>query len=490
MPAESPHFKPTLGLTDATMIVAGSMIGSGIFIVSADIVRNVGGAGWLILVWLITGFMTLTAAVSYGELSGMFPKAGGQYVYLKEAYNPLISFLYGWSLFAVIQTGTIAAVGVAFSKYAAYIFPSFNDDRYSFQFQTGINACGNPTYFRINHAQIVSILLIALLTFTNTRGIKGSKWIQNIFTSTKLLALFGLIIAGFIAFHPEVWHANWSAAWTATKTTLKDACNPSLGFNVNSIGGAALLGGIAAAMVGSVFSSDAWNNVTFIAGEIKNPQKNIGLSLFLGTLIVTIIYVCANLMYLAVLPMNEIAHAEKDRIAVTAAHVIFGKSGTVIIALLIMVSTFGCNNGLILSGARVYYTMAKDKLFFRQAGKLNKNSVPQWALWAQFVVASILCLSGKYGDLLDMISFVVVIFYVLTILGIFILRKKKPDLPRPYKAFGYPFLPLLYILMGTSFCILLIIYKPEYTWPGLIIALLGIPLYYIAQSGSRKNQED
>ena len=490
MPAADPVFKPTLGLSDATMIVAGSMIGSGIFIVSADIVRNVGSAGWLILVWLITGFMTLTAAVSYGELSGMFPRAGGQYIYLKEAYNPLVSFLYGWSLFAVIQTGTIAAVGVAFSKYAAYIFPSFNDDRYTFRVQTGVNACGNPTYFSINHAQIVSILLIGLLTYTNTRGVKGGKWIQNIFTSTKLLALFGLIVAGFIAFHPEVWHANWSAAWVATKSSLKDACNPALGFDIHSIGGAALLGGIAAAMVGSVFSSDAWNNVTFIAGEIKNPQKNIGLSLFLGTLIVTVIYICANLMYVAVLPLDQIAHAEKDRIAVAASQVIFGKSGTIIIALLIMVSTFGCNNGLILAGARVYYTMAKDKLFFRQAGTLNKNAVPQWALWAQFIVASVLCLSGKYGDLLDMISFVVVIFYVLTILGIFILRKKKPDLPRPYKAFGYPVLPMLYILMGTSFCVLLIIYKPEYTWPGLIIALLGVPLYYIARAGIAKNQSN
>jgi len=470
------------------MIVAGSMIGSGIFIVSADIVRNVGGAGWLILVWVITGFMTLTAAVSYGELSGMFPKAGGQYVYLKEAYNPLVSFLYGWSLFAVIQTGTIAAVGVAFSKYAAYLIPELSEDNHILRFQTGMNSCGDPTYFNISAAQIVSILLIGLLTYTNTRGVKGGKWIQNIFTTTKLLALFGLIVAGFIAFHPEVWHANWSAAWEATKSSLKDVCNPSLGFNINSISGAALFGGIAAAMVGSVFSSDAWNNVTFIAGEIKNSQKNIGLSLFLGTLIVTVIYVCANLMYVAVLPMNGIAHAEKDRIAVAASQAIFGKSGTYIIALLIMVSTFGCNNGLILSGARVYYTMAKDKLFFRQAGKLNKNSVPQWALWAQFVVASVLCLSGKYGDLLDMISFVVVIFYVLTILGIFILRKKRPDLPRPYKAFGYPLLPILYILMGTSFCILLIIYKPEFTWPGLIIALLGIPLYYIAHSGNRRNK--
>jgi basic amino acid/polyamine antiporter, APA family len=488
MPAESHSFKPTLGLMDATMIVAGSMIGSGIFIVSADIVRNVGGAGWLILVWVITGFMTVTAAVSYGELSGMFPKAGGQYVYLKEAYNPLVSFLYGWSLFAVIQTGTIAAVGVAFSKYAAYLIPALSEDNHIMRFQTGVNACGDPTYFTISAAQIVSILLIGLLTYTNTRGVKGGKWIQNIFTSTKLLALFGLIIAGFIAFHPQIWHANWSAAWVATKTSFKDACNPSLGFNINSISGAALFGGIAAAMVGSVFSSDAWNNVTFIAGEIKNPQKNIGLSLFLGTLMVTVIYVCANLMYVAVLPLNEIAHAEKDRIAVAASQVIFGKSGTYIIALLIMVSTFGCNNGLILAGSRVYYTMAKDKLFFKQAGRLNRKAVPQWALWAQFIVASVLCLSGKYGDLLDMISFVVVIFYVLTILGIFILRKKKPDLPRPYKAFGYPVLPFLYILMGSSFCILLIIYKPEFTWPGLIIALLGIPLYYIANAGNRKNK--
>ena len=488
MPAESHSFKPTLGLTDATMIVAGSMIGSGIFIVSADIVRNVGGAGWLILVWLITGFMTLTAAVSYGELSGMFPKAGGQYVYLKEAYNPLVSFLYGWSLFSVIQTGTIAAVGVAFAKYAAYLIPALSEDNKLLSFQTGTNSCGAPINFTVSAAQLTSIGIIALLTYTNTRGVKGGKMIQNIFTSTKLLALFGLILAGFVVFHATTWHANWEHAWVATKSSLKDACNPSLGFNIQSIGGAALFGGIAAAMVGSVFSSDAWNNVTFIAGEIKNPQKNIGLSLFLGTLIVTVIYVCANLMYVAVLPLNEIAHAEKDRIAVTASQVIFGRSGTYIIALLIMVSTFGCNNGLILSGARVYYTMAKDKLFFRQAGKLNNRSVPQWALWAQFIVASILCLSGKYGDLLDMISFVVVIFYVLTIIGIFILRIRKPDLPRPYKAFGYPVLPILYILMGSSFCILLIIYKPEFTWPGLIIALLGIPLYFIANAGNREKQ--
>ncbi|HNP20453.1 MAG TPA: amino acid permease [Panacibacter sp.] len=486
MAETSASFKPTLGLMDATMIVAGSMIGSGIFIVSADITRNVGGAGWLILVWLITGFMTLTAALSYGELSGMFPKAGGQYIYLKEAYNPLIAFLYGWSFFAVIQTGTIAAVGVAFSKFAAYLIPALSEDNKLIQIQTGVNSCGQPAYFSISAAQFVSIGLIALLTYTNTKGVKSGKWIQNVFTSTKLVSLFGLIIAGLIAFNPDIWHANWAHAWESTKESLVDACNPAAGFSITGITGAALFGGIAASMVGSVFSSDAWNNVTFIAGEIKNPAKNIGLSLFLGTLIVTVIYVSANLVYVSLLPMNEIAHAEKDRVAVAAANVIFGNAGTIVIALMIMISTFGCNNGLILAGARVYYTMAQDKLFFKKAGTLNRNAVPGWALWSQFVVASILCLSGKYGDLLDMISFVVVIFYVLTIIGIFILRVKRPDIPRPYKAFGYPILPAMYIIMGISFCVLLIIYKPGFTWPGLIIALIGIPLYYVAVANQKK----
>ena len=464
-------FKPTLGLFDATMIVAGSMIGSGIFIVSADITRNVGSAGWLIAVWLITGFMTLTAAISYGELSAMFPKAGGQYVYLKESYNPLIGFLYGWSFFAVIQTGTIAAVGVAFSKFAGYFFHDLEikDE----------NILMNFGWLKIYPAQIVSIALIAFLTYTNTKGVKGGKWIQNIFTTTKLLSLFGLIVAGFIFFKPDVWSANWSNAWEMKALT------PDGGI-VNVIG-AGILGAIAASMVGSIFSSDAWNNVTFIAGEIKNPKKNIGLSLFLGTLIVTIIYVCANLMYAAVLPLHDISFAPQDRVAVAASNSIFGNAGTYVIAVMIMISTFGCNNGLILAGARVYYTMAKDGLFFKNAGTLNKHAVPSWALWAQFVVAAILCLSGRYGDLLDMVSFVVVIFYVLTIAGIFILRKKMPDAERPYKAFGYPILPAIYILMGLTFCILLIIYKPQFTWPGLIIALIGIPLYYIALSGKNKS---
>jgi basic amino acid/polyamine antiporter, APA family len=471
--SETPHFKPALGLFDATMIVAGSMIGSGIFIVSADITRNVGSGGWLIAVWLITGFMTITAAMSYGELSSMFPKAGGQYVYLKEAYNPLVGFLYGWSFFAVIQTGTIAAVGVAFSKFAGYFYPALD--------MKPENVLWDLGWLKIYPAQLVSIALITLLTYTNTRGVKEGKWIQNIFTTTKLLSLFGLIIAGFIFFKPDVWSANWSNAWDMKSLTGDGT--------ITSIIGVAAFGAVAASMVGSIFSSDAWNNVTFIAGEVRNPKKNIGLSLFMGTLIVTIIYVSANLMYMAVLPLHDIAFAPQDRVAVAAAGSIFGSSGTYIIAIMIMISTFGCNNGLILAGARVYYSMAKDGLFFKKAGTLNKNSVPSWALWAQCLVAAILCLSGRYGDLLDMVSFVVVIFYVLTIAGIFILRKKRPDAERPYKAFGYPVLPAIYILMGVAFCISLIIYKPQFTWPGLIITLIGIPIYFIAVANKTNKQD-
>jgi basic amino acid/polyamine antiporter, APA family len=472
MTEQSTTFKPSLRLFDATMIVAGSMIGSGIFIVSADITRNVGSAGWLIMVWLITGFMTLTAALGYGELSAMFPKAGGQYVYLKEAYNPLVGFVYGWSFFSVIQTGTIAAVGVAFSKFAGYFFPALDMKDQNILFQAG--------FFKLYPAQLVSIFLIIFLTWSNTKGVKGGKWIQNIFTSTKIISLAGLIIAGIIFFKSDVWHSNWNTGFHAMQDLgQKDAKGILQPAFWKPISGWVLTGAIAASMVGSIFSSDAWNNVTFIAGEIKNPARNIGLSLFLGTLIVTVIYVCANLMYLAVLPLQDIAFAPQERVAVAAANSMFGHMGTYVIAVMIMISTFGCNNGLILAGARVYYSMAKDDLFFKKAGELNRHSVPAWALWAQCIVASLLCLSGKYGDLLNMISFVVVIFYVLTIYGIFILRKKMPGAERPYKAFGYPVLPAIYILMGLAFCILLIIYKQGYTWPGLIIAALGIPIYYI-----------
>jgi APA family basic amino acid/polyamine antiporter len=465
------QMKHELGLLDGTMLVAGSMIGSGIFIVSADITRNVGSAGWLIVVWLITGFMTLTAALSYGELSGMFPKAGGQYVYLKEAYNKLIGFLYGWSFFAVIQTGTIAAVGVAFSKFTAYLIPAVSEDNILF----------NLGFVKISAAQIVSIVVIVFLTFINTRGVKSGKIIQTTFTLTKLLSLFGLIVFGFIALNSGTWHLNWDNAWTLHKLNIDGS--------FAEYTTAAAIGAIAASMVGSIFSSDAWNSVTFIAGEMRNPKRDVALSLFFGTLIVTLIYVSANVVYTAVLPLHDIATAEKDRVAVAASHVIFGNAGTIVIALMIMISTFGCNNGLIFAGARVYYTMAKDGLFFKKTGTLNKYAVPEFGLWIQALVASILCLSGKYGDLLDMISFVVVLFYVLTIIGIYRLRKSRPDIERPYKAFGYPVLPAMYILMGIAFCILLIIYKPNFTWPGLGIVLIGIPIYYFSQRNASNEDQ-
>ncbi|MFT3902313.1 MAG: amino acid permease [Niabella sp.] len=477
--AEQHSFKQSLSLLDGTMIVAGSMIGSGIFIVSADIARNVGSAGWLIAVWLLTGLMTLIAAVSYGELSAMYPKAGGQYVYLKEAYNPLMGFLYGWSFFAVIQTATIAAVGVAFSKFLAYLVPELGNTY----------LLADLGFLKIYSGQLVAIFIIVLLTIVNTRGVKEGKLVQVIFTSTKILALFALIVFGLFFVRESFWEQNMATSFHAMQnmgtTDKTGALSPA---SWMPISGSMLMGGIAAAMVGSIFSSDAWNNVTFIAAEIKNPKRNIGLSLLFGTLLVTLIYVATNLMYLNVMPLNELAFPTDDRVAVAAANKIFPASGTIIIALLIMVATFGCNNGLILAGARVYYTMAHDGLFFKKVGTLNKHGVPRLGLWIQCAVASIWSLSGKYGQLLDMISFVVVIFYMLTIVGIFILRRKKPDMERTYKAFGYPVLPIIYILLGLTFCILLIIYKPQFTWPGLIIVLLGVPVYYIAVSRGQKRE--
>jgi len=467
---EDKSFKRSLGLLDATMIVAGSMIGSGIFIVSSDITRHVGSAGWLVLVWLITGFMTITAALSYGELSSMFPKAGGQYVYLREAFNPLAGFLYGWSSFAVIQTATIAAVAVAFSRFTAYLIPAVGEG----------NILLDLGFLRISAAQVLAIALIVFLTYTNTKGVKGGKIIQTTFTSTKLLALFGLIVLGFLLTKNDFWSANWQTGFSSLQDLGVDG-QGKIATGWQSISGLVFIGAIAAAMTGSIFSSDAWNNVTFIAGEIKNPKRNIGLSLFMGTLIVTIIYVSANLMYLYVLPLDGIAFAKNDRVAVVAAEQFLGTDlGPYVIAILIMISTFGCNNGLILAGARVYYTMANDGLFFKKTGTLNKHAVPEYALWAQCIVASVLCLSGKYGDLLTMISFVVVIFYALTIIGIFVLRKKRPDMERPYKAFGYPVLPIIYILLALAFCIALVFASPTYSLWGLLIVLIGIPIYFVA----------
>ncbi len=485
------ELKLTLSLLDGTMIVAGSMIGSGIFIVSADMTRQVGSAGWLILIWAITGIMTIFAAISYGELSSMFPKAGGQYVYLKEAYNPLMGFLYGWSFFSVIQTGTIAAVGVAFSKFAGYFIPMFAMREENILFTIG-------NWFTFYPAQLLSIAIIILLTYINTRGVKEGKLIQQFFTGTKLLSLFALIVFGFIlGAKAEVWNMNWTNAFDLKFTTpVRDAAGIQTGWSAlqqpNSL--YLIVGLISSAMVGSVFSSVAWENVTYIAGEIKNPKKNVGLSLFLGTVIVVVIYMFTNIMYTAVLPLfpqpnaddtyplqsiTSLAFANEDRVATVAANQIFGSIGTLIIAVMIMISTFGCNNGLILSGARVYYTMAKDKLFFKDAAHVNKNHVPDHALWIQCFWACVLCLSGKYGLLLDYVVFVTLVFYILTIWGIFRLRKSRPDAERPYKAFGYPLIPIIYFILAGTMALGLLFYKWETSLLGIVIVLIGVPIYYI-----------
>ncbi len=445
------------------------MIGSGIFIVSADIARSVGSAGWLIAVWVLTGVLTLAAALSYGELSGMYPKAGGQYVYLREAYGEKWGFLYGWAFFAVIQTGTIAAVGVAFAKFLGYLAPALGEG----------NVLMHIGDFSIKASQLVGIAIIVILTAINSRGVEGGKWIGAIFTSAKILAMAALIFAGFVLVKDggAIWNMNWSDAWSA-KVIGKSGGAITHEF----LNGGNLVLALCGAMVGAIFSSDAWNNVTFVAGEIKRPERNIGLSLFIGTLVVTLLYVCMNLMYLNVLTTSEIAFSVDDRVALAASLKLFGGVGTTIIALLVMVSTFGCNNGLILSGARVYSTMARDGLFIPAAGRLNRKGVPAVALWMQCAWASVLCLSGKYGDLLDYIVFVVLIFYILTIGGIFVLRRTRPELPRPYKAFGYPVIPVLYIALASFICIVLLKVKTGTSLAGIGIVALGFPVYYIVKT--------
>jgi APA family basic amino acid/polyamine antiporter len=449
-----------LKLWDAVMIVMGSMIGSGIFIVSADIMRNLGSGYWLIVVWLITTVMTIAAAISYGELSAMFPKAGGQYTYITEIFGKLMGFLYGWGMFTVIQTGTIAAVAVAFGKFTAYLIPSLNDAAPIFQ----------NGDFKITWIQILAIVVIMFLTFVNTKGVQFGKILQNVFTSSKIIALLGLIVLGFVLISQSNLSSNMNFGWDAFQN-LKQT-------EWKSISGATILGGIAAAMVGSVFSSVAWENVTFISGEIENPKKNVVKAMILGTSAVMILYLLVNFVYLNALDRDSIAFAANDRVAVAAAEKMFGNAGTIIIAVLVMISTFGCVNGIVLAGARVFQTMAKDGLFLKSAVENNKNGVPEKSLWMQGIWASLLCLSGQYGDLLDMISFVIVLFYMITVFGVIYLRIKKPELERGYKTFLYPFTPILYLLIGTGFCILLFIYKPQYTWPGLGLILLGLPVYF------------
>jgi basic amino acid/polyamine antiporter, APA family len=465
MQEQQENFKRELGLFDGTMLVVGSMIGSGIFIVSADIARQVGSAGWLIAIWLLSGIITMIAAVSYGELSAMFPKAGGQYVYLQEAYGKLIAFLYGWSFFTVIQTGTIAAVGVGFSKFSAYLIPALSNENILFTLGS----------FKLNAAQIVSIITIVFLTYLNSRGVKNSKILQSILTVIKILSLLGLLVFGFLlAAKADIWNANWANVWETRKFDLVTS-------TWTAISGKALIAGIAAAMVGSLFSSDAWVGVTFIAGEIKNPKRNVGLSLFLGTLTVSVIYILINLMYLSVIPFDQITTAKSDRVAVVASQFIFGDIGTYIIAIMIMISTFACNNGLIMAGARVYYTMANDGLFFKKAANLNQFGVPAWALWAQCIWASVLCLTGKYGDLLDFVIIIALIFYILTIYGIFRLRKKLPDVERPYKAFGYPVLPAIYIIIASAISLALLYSQTSTCGWGVLIMLIGIPVFYLTK---------
>ncbi|WP_420153109.1 APC family permease [Siphonobacter sp.] len=458
-------FKPRVNLFDATMVVAGSMIGSGIFIVSAEITRSVGGAGYMLAMWLLAGVVTIIAAVSYGELAAMFPRAGGMYIYLREAYGSLVGFLYGWAFFTVIQTGTIAAVGVAFAKFTAYLIPAVSEKEI-------LLSLGG---FQLSAAQLVAIGTIVFLTYINSRGVENGVAVQTILTTVKILSLVGLTIAGLIwGAKAEVWEQNWQNAWTLSALTQTNGQIES-----TALSGLAFFGAIAVAMKGTLFSSDSWHSITSIAGEVKNPQKNIGLSLVLGTLIVTFLYVLTNVMYLAVVPLSEMAFAPNDRVGVVAADYIFGSWGTIAIAIMIMISTFGCNNGLILSGARVYYTMAKDGLFFHKAGLLNKNKVPAYSLWIQCAWASLLCLTGEYNRLLALVIFGVLIFYILTILGIYILRVKQPDTPRPYRAFGYPYLPIIYIVVALFLAVLLLIFEAQYTLPGLGLILLGIPVYYL-----------
>ncbi|MBF6639890.1 amino acid permease [Flavobacterium sp. J49] len=473
---EKHELKRSLGLLNATSIVAGSMIGSGIFIVTAAMARDVGSAAWLLVIWLVTGLLTMSAALSYGELAGMMPNAGGQFVYIQRAYGKLASFLYGWTVFTVIQTGTIAAVAVAFANYTAVFFPVL---------ETKLFTIGESYAF--TNKQVLAMASILLLTYINTKGIKTGKTIQLMFTLAKLTALFALIILGlYVGMKTNVLSDNFTNMWEASKTVL----NPDGSITITQLTGMALLGAMGATIINSLFSSDAWNNVTFIAGEIKEPKKNIPRSLFLGTLIVTIIYIMANIAYLALLPMkgtpdattvldNGIMFAAQDRVGAAAANMILGNIGVFVMAGLIMVSTFGCNSGLVLAGGRVFYAMSKDGLFFKKAGELNDNDVPERALWFQCFWACLLCISGKYGDLLTYATFASLLFYILTIYGIFILRKKEPNAERPYKAFGYPIIPALYIILTAAICVALLIYDTVNTGLGLVIVALGIPVYYL-----------
>ena len=469
-----------LGLLDSTMIVAGSMIGSGIFIVSADIAREVGAPGWLLVVWIVTGLLTVMAALSYGELAAMMPKAGGQYVYLREAFSPLWGFLYGWTLFLVIQTGTIAAVSVGFAKFLGVLWPKIAVDNYVI----APVRIGSGYALSLSTAQLVGVLMIALLTFMNTRGLKLGKMVQNVFTITKTGSLIALILLGvLIGWNADAVHANFGNFWHVGGKLQE------VGRGLTAAVPFGLFVAICVAQTNSLFSADAWNNITFTAGEVKNPRRNIPLSLAFGTILVIGLYLLANVAYLVTLPIETIKTVPADRVASATANVIFPGRGAAIMAVAIMISTFGCNNGLILAGARAYYAMARDGLFFRSSGQLNDKHVPAWGLLVQGIWAAALVLprtvdaQGNFGSLYnDLLTYVIsaaLIFYILTIAGIIVLRKKRPDAERPYKAFGYPLMPVLYIIGAAVITIVLFIYQPAQTWPGLVIVATGIPVYFI-----------
>src|SRR5213083_3365610 len=481
-----------LGLLDSTMLVAGSMIGSGIFIVSSIIARQVGSPGWLLLVWLVTGLLTLMAALSYDELAAMMPKAGGQYVYLREAFSPLWGFLYGWTLFLVIQTGTIAAVAVGFARYTGVLIPWVSEKNYMIEpIRFGGYALSLST------AQFVGLAMIALLTYMNTRGLNLGKLVQNIFTTAKTGALIALIVLGIIVgLRSGAGAENFSNFWTL-RGGLQEV---GAGLTAATVFG--LFVGICVAQTNSLFSADAWNNITFTAGEVVNPRRNVPLSLAFGTFLVIGLYLLANVVYIATLPFASIQNAPSDRVASETANVIFPGAGAAIMAVAIMVSTFGCNNGLILAGARAYYAMARDGLFFRSVGELNKFHVPAWGLVIQGIWAGALVLprtvktdatgavsgyGNLYGNLLDYVISAALIFYILTIIGIFLLRRKQPDVERPYRAFGYPIVPALYVVGATVILLVLFIYQTATTWPGLIIVLSGVPVYFLWKFRSKRS---
>ncbi len=474
---DNQSFVRELGFVDATMIVVGSMVGSGIFIVSAEVARLLGGAGWVLVAWGIAGVITLIGALSYGELAGMMPKVGGQFIYLKEAYNDLVAFLFGWCTFLVIQTGTIAAVAVAFARYTGVLIPFFDEK----------NILISIGSFGISSTQLLAVFSIILLTVINLRGVKEAKFIQLILTLVKIVAMGGLIVLGIsIGLKKDTLLLNWVTAWNSYTTLEVDG----LLNHQFQIEGFTLWSTLGLALVGPLFSSSSWNNITFTASEIKDPARDIPRSLFWGTLLVTAIYLALNVVYQMLLPVQGLPNAtdtlgrgimfaQYDRVGTAAAEVIFGNAGTIIMAIFIMISTFGCNNGIILAGARVYYAMAKEKLFFEKIGTLSKNGVPANALILQSIWACLLCLSGTYGKLLDYTIFTILIFYIITILGVFILRKKQPNAPRPYKAFGYPILPAIYLLVTTAIAINLLIFKPETSLAGLVIVAIGVVVFYV-----------